>query len=100
MPVDGAKEVAKVVVESSPGLLQWAVGGLGAGLAVIWGHITGRIKKMEETAVSAAALKEHIDEENEKFRELFTKHDGIIEKVSEISNAVARIEGALSNGKR
>ncbi len=98
MPVDTAKEAAKIVLDTSSGLgglWQSLIGALGVGIAGLWGHVTGRLKKIEDNQVTAAALKEHIDDENEKFRTLFTKHDGISEKVADIAASVARIEGKL-----
>ena len=101
MPVESGKEVVKLAVESSgSGWIQWTAGGIGGGVAWVWAHITGRLKKIEQTMVTAAFLKEHVDDENQKFKELFTKHDGIIDKVSDIQASVARIEGAISHDNR
>ena len=97
MPMETGKEIVKVAVESSSGgWLQWVAGGIVGGVGWVWAHVTGRLKKIEQTMVTAAYLKEHVDDENQKFKELFTKHDGIIDKVSDIQASVARIEGAIS----
>lgn len=98
MPQDTVREATKVVVETSgafSNLWAWATGGLGAAGAALWRHVTGRLNKIEDRMVTAAVLKEHMDDENKKFELLFTKHDGIINKVGSIAESVARIEGKL-----
>ena len=96
---DQTKEVAKVVVETSGSLgafWQWLIGGIGTCVIGVWGHVTGRIKKLEDTVVTAKVLKDHIDDENDKFSELFAKHERTMEKLSVIGEAVARIEGKIN----
>lgn len=98
MPIDTAKDAAKVVVETSgsfSGFWQWLVSITGAGVLGIWGHITGRIKKLEDTLVTAQAFDKHIMDEELKFKELMSKHDILLGKISEIGHSVARIEGRL-----
>ena len=98
MPQEAVKEAAKVIVETSGSFSEvwaWATGGLGAVGAALWGHVTGRLKKIEGQMVTAAYLKEHVDDENKKFEALFTKHDAMINKVGSIAESVARIEGKL-----
>jgi hypothetical protein len=99
MPSEITKEVAKIAIETSgtfSHIWEIIVSGIGIVLAGMWAHITGRLKKVEEGHVTAQMLKQHLDDENDKFRELFSKHDGVIEAVSDIRAAVARIEGKLS----
>ena len=96
---DSAKEVVKVAVETSGSLStfwQWLIGGIGTCVVGVWGHVTGRIKKLEDTVVTAKVLKDHIDDENDKFVELFRKHEMAMEKLSVIGQAVARIEGKIN----
>ena len=98
MPVDTGKEVVKVAVEASGSLAEWwrwVIGGCGAGVVALWGHITGRVKVLEDTAITGKALKEHIDYENEKFRVLFEQSTGNAEILTQVRESVARIEGRL-----
>lgn len=99
MPIEQAKEAAKMVVETSgifSAIWQWIVGGIGAGLIGLWGHITGRVKKLEETHVTSEQLRDHIDSEDLKFNALFEKADKMGDKLSNIAESVARIEGKLN----
>lgn len=99
MPAETAKEAAKAAIEvSGSGMWQWFAGSLsvvGAGIAGVWGHVTGRIKTLEEIAVSKKQLEDHTREENEKFAALFDKHDDLMREVTVVGKAVARIEGKL-----
>lgn len=100
MPLEGAKEVAKVAVETSGSAMGWivaALGGVGASIAGIWKHIHSRVSILEQSIVTHNTLREHINDEEEKFQALFNKHDTVIDKINNIGNAVARIEGKLSN---
>ena len=91
MPIETTKDVAKVVTENVSAwssIWQWTIGGIGTGLVGMWGHVTGRLKKLEETLVTAQQMKEHTEQEDKKFEDLF-------HEVREIGKAVARIEGKL-----
>ena len=102
MPVDGAKEVAKVVVESS-GSITGMVGGLiataSASVIAMWKYLHSKITRIEREAALALVIKEdldkHITDENGKFEALFTKYDHLNESVTSIRESVARIEGKL-----
>lgn len=98
MPVEQAKDAAKLVVEASGvfgEIWKWLIGVLGAGLVGLWGHITGRVAALEKNQVTEARLQKHENIEDEKFNVLFDKNERLIEKVSEIQSSVARIEGKL-----
>ena len=98
MPLEPLKEVVQ-----TPGffgavidVLKWFFGIIGAGVVVMWGGLTGRIKKLEETSASTQILRDHIEDENRKFDALFDNHKDQSEKISKIAESVARIEGVLS----
>ena len=99
MPVEQAKEAAKVLVETSgslSGVWSWIITALGGSVVGLWGHVTGRIKKLEDTIATSTMLKDHIEDENEKFNAIFEKMDHSADKISTIAASVARIEGVLS----
>lgn len=101
MPIETAKEVGKVVVETTgtfSSLWQWIVTAIGGGLMGLWGHITGRVKELEKHQVTESMLRDHIDDESQKFDAIFTKTDHMNEKLHSIGESVARIEGALAHG--
>ena len=92
------KEVAHLAVETSGhfgSIWQWIVGMTGAGLVGLWGHLTGRIKRLEDTVSTAKMLQDHIEDENKKFDALFANNHDIHAEVTTIGKAVARIEGML-----
>lgn len=94
MPVDQAKEAAKVVIETSgtfAGIWEYVVSGIGAGILGLLGYV----RKLEKNGITRAQFKEHIETDIEKFDLLFGKHDKVLEKVSSIAESVARIEGKL-----
>ena len=98
MPVEETKEAARIAVEASGGFSSiwgWSMGVIGTGIMAVFGHITGRIKKLEENTIKKEHFKAHEKEESEKFDTLFDKHDKTFEKVSSIQSSVARIEGQL-----
>lgn len=98
MPIDQAKEAAKLAVETSgvwSNIWQWLLGGVCASGVAVWSHLTGRIRVLEERAVTSEKLSEHIADEQQKFEALFNRHDHLIDTVSEIRESVARIEGRL-----
>lgn len=102
MPIEGAKEVAKVVVESSGSASSWIVAGFVAAtssVAAMWKYLTKKMSKVEQDAIAAKVIKDaldaHIEDENGKFDVLFQKHDSLHETVTSIRESVARIEGRL-----
>ena len=103
MPTEGAKEVAKIAVESSGPLLTRIVGAVSAVsafIAAVWKYTTNRMTKVEQDAAAALVIKRdldaHIADENGKLEALFRKHDDLHETVTTIRESVARIEGKLN----
>ena len=98
MPIEPAKEAAKLVVEST-GILssiwEWIIAGIGTALSGLWLHITRRLSRIEQNQVTSTRLDSHIIDEERKFSTLFDKHDSLLDKVSSIAASVARIEGKL-----
>lgn len=99
---ESAKEVAKVVVETSGAAMTWiavAFATLGSAVVAMWKYISNRIGKVELDASLVAVIKsdfeKHQRDENAKFDNLFAKHDHLIETVGSIRESVARIEGKL-----
>ena len=97
------KEAAKLVVETSGSFTEiwrWIMGATGAGLLGLWGHITSRVKKLEDsssTLVSIRAeLSNHIEDETIKFTDLLSKHDSLSRDMPVVRETVARIAGKLS----
>ena len=97
-PVEQAKEVMKVAVETSgafSSIWHYIIGGLATGVAGMWGHLTGRIGKLEDRIVGKEAFDKHVIDENSRFDVLFDKHDKLLDQVTTIGRSVARIEGKL-----
>lgn len=100
MPVEQIKEATKVIVEASgslAGVWQWIITAIGGALVGLWSHLTGRLKKLEETVTTQDIMREHAAQEEKKFDALFASHRIIMEEVTIIGKSVARIEGKLSN---
>jgi hypothetical protein len=76
---------------------RWATGGVVAGVVLVWGHLTGRIKALENTIVTHRTLEQHIDSEEKQFDVLFNHQRETSKAIAEIGKSVARIEGKLSN---
>ena len=83
-------------MESLGEWIRWAIGGVVLGIITIWAHITGRLKALEDNAVTNEVLRTHREREDEKFSILFRKHDEGNTKLNNIGTAVARIEGAIA----
>ena len=95
MPVEQAKEAAKLVVETSgslSGMWQWIIGSFGGG--GILGAI-GYMVRFERRMVSKTEFEKHTNAQEATFTTLFEKHDTVLDKVSSIQASVARIEGKL-----
>jgi len=105
VPIESAKEAAKAVVETPgilPSLLNWfgaVLLGAGATIAAMWRRMGMRLSRVEREASLAAVIKQdlanHTTDENLKFAELFRKHDNMADKLHNVGEAVARIEGKL-----
>ena len=112
MPLEESREAAKLVVETSgifSSFWHWVIAaigtmlsGIGVALVALWGHLTGRIAALEKSHVTDLRLKEHIVDENARFDVLFDKHDRmmlkydhLMDELSRVAQAVARIEGKL-----
>lgn len=101
------KEVAKVAAEvaqtQAGGALaewwRWVIGGVGTGLFALWGHITGRVKHLEDTVSTQQMLREHTETEEKKFDALFALARDNAEVLTRVRESVARIEGILDNVK-
>ena len=76
---------------------RWAVGGVVGGAVLVWGHLTGRIKALENTIVTHRILEQHIYNEEKQFDVLFTHQRETSKAIAEIGKSVVRIEGKLSN---
>lgn len=77
--------------------VRWVVGGIVGGILLVWGHITGRLKALENTIVTHRILEQHIDNEQKQFDVLFNHQRETSKAIAEIGKSVARIEGKLSN---
>lgn len=107
MPVETAKEAAKVVIETSGTVVAWVAATVAAmlsSIAALWKYFTTKLSRIEQDAINAAVIKKdldsHIRDENGKFEALFRKHDDLHETVTTIRESVARIEGVVSQQAR
>ena len=92
MPVETTKEVVKIATEAGASWWQWALGIAGGFGGTIWAASVGRLGRVERNMVTKEELKDHTNDEDEKFSALFNKADSMANDITAIRIAVARIE--------